>query len=164
MIARALPAGHPALGTDGPDGAAAPVLLCEPRRALLIDDGAGSETELQIEMIVQAGFGGRIAEPSADVDTARGWTLRLLDGELQLSDQEDGLWARTPLELDPAWSAAAAAAGHVVVLYGFRLGVRQSGGIADASAQTDTDAVDAEELRGACAHGWVVAARVDWAG
>ncbi|APU15621.1 MULTISPECIES: hypothetical protein [Actinoalloteichus] len=188
VVGRALPAGHPALTAEddatprqaegeptaeaardadevtGPGHPVrpAPVLLCEPRRTLMVTDGDGAATELQIEIIVQAGFGGRVATPASAVDDAPGWTLSRADGGLELRDDEDGLWARAEITAAPEWLAAASSSGQVVVLYGFRLGVVPPDVHLANPGQTYTDALRAAELRESCAGGWVAGARVAW--
>ncbi|ASO20815.1 hypothetical protein FHR81_001784 [Actinoalloteichus hoggarensis] len=152
----------PAAPSPGHAARPAPVLLCEPRRTLMVTDSGGAATELQIEMIVQAGFGARVAAPDSAVQDAPGWTLRRASGGLELRDDEDGLWARAEITADADWLAAAESTGHAVVLYGFRLGVVPPEEHAADPDRAYTDAMRAAELRESCAGGWVAGARVTW--
>jgi hypothetical protein len=101
-----------------------PVLLLEPRMAMMmVDPATGEATEGQAEGIIKAGLQ-RLTWPAALVKPAAGWTLHRTADGIELRDAQGGLWVRCAVMLEPRWVSAAVSWGQVLVLYGVRLGVR----------------------------------------
>jgi hypothetical protein len=101
-----------------------PVLLLEPRTAMVITHPETDEvTEGQVETIIKAGLG-RLTWPAALVQPAVGWSLRRMGDGIELRDSHGGPWVRCGVILEPRWVSAAVSWGQVLVLYGVRLGVR----------------------------------------
>jgi hypothetical protein len=101
-----------------------PVLLLEPRMAMMmVDPTTGEATEGQVEGIIKAGLQ-RLTWPAALVQPAAGWTLQRTADGVQLRDAHGGPWVRCAVMLQPRWVSAAVSWRQVLVLYGVRLGVR----------------------------------------
>jgi hypothetical protein len=101
-----------------------PVLLLEPRMAMMmVDPATGEATEGQAEGIIKAGLQ-RLTWPAALVQPAAGWTLHRTADGIELHDALGGPWVRCAVLLEPRWVSAAVSWGQVLVLYGVRLGVR----------------------------------------
>jgi len=114
----------PASGESPATTEQVPVLLLEPRTAMMVANSeTGEVTEGQVEAIIKAGLQ-RLTWPAALVEPAAGWTLRRTADGIELRDAHGGLWVRCPLMLEPRWVSAAVSWGQVLVLYGVRLGVR----------------------------------------
>jgi hypothetical protein len=94
-----------------------PVLLLEPRMAMMmVDPATGEAAEGQAEAIIKAGLQ-RLTWPAGLVQPAAGWTLHRTADGVELRDAHGGPWVRCAVLLEPRWS-------QVLVLYGVRLGVR----------------------------------------
>jgi hypothetical protein len=101
-----------------------PVLLLEPRTAMLVaNPETGEATEGQVEAIIKAGLQ-RLTWPATLLEPAAGWTLQRTGDGIQLCDAQGGPWVRCAIGLEPRWVSAAVSWGQVLVLYGVRLGVR----------------------------------------
>jgi hypothetical protein len=101
-----------------------PVLLLEPRTAMLVaNPETGEVTEGQVEAIIEAGLQ-RLTWPAVLVEPAEGWTLRRTGDGIELCDARGGPWVRCAVRLEPRWVSAAVSWGQVLVVYGVRLGVR----------------------------------------
>jgi hypothetical protein len=101
-----------------------PVLLLEPRMAMLMaNPTTGETTEGQVEAIIKAGLQ-RLTWPAALVQPEVGWTLQRTGDGIELRDAQGGPWVRCAVLLEPRWLSAAVSWRQVLVLYGVRLGVR----------------------------------------
>ena len=101
-----------------------PVLLLEPRMAMMmVDPTTGEATEGQVEAIIKAGLQ-RLTWPATLLEPAAGWTVQRTGDGIELRDAHGGPWVRCTVLLEPRWVSAAVSWGQVLVLYGVRLGVR----------------------------------------
>jgi hypothetical protein len=139
-----------------------PVMMFEPGRAVLLENtAAGVVQEGRVEAIVAAGFGRVPPGAVWAVESAPGWQLQRVPGELVLRDTNGDTWASSPVTPDPRWVSAAASYGHVMVLYGPQLGVRRP---PSTSPDRYTTGARAAEFRQAREYGLVTAAIVRWQG
>ena len=114
----------PAPGESSATTEQVPVLLLEPRMAMMmVDPATGEATEGQAEGIIKAGLQ-RLTWPAALVKPAADWTLHRTADGVELRDAQGGLWVRCAVLLEPRWVSAAVSWRQVLVLYGVRLGVR----------------------------------------
>ena len=107
-----------------------PVLLVEPRTAALVQDPATGDARYEIRAENAVGQGlRRLVTGPVVVDVARDWTLRRSGRRLELVGPFDQVLAEVDLRLPAGWPEAARATGHVLVVYGARVGVgRPDGG------------------------------------
>ena len=93
----------PAPGESAATTEQVPVLLLEPRTAMMMTDPTtGEATEGQVEAIIKAGLQ-RLTWPAALVEPAAGWTLRRTAVGIELRDAHGGPWVRCAVMLDPRW-------------------------------------------------------------
>jgi hypothetical protein len=130
-----------------------PVALFEPRTAVAMTMPDGTAAEVQVEMIIQAGF--TRWRHAATFDLLPEWTVRQTSDGLELWDH-GGIWARGSVTLDSRWLAEAYRHGTVFAVYGVQLRVRPP--VKGYRRPEDR----AAELRRARAAGAVAGAIVAW--
>lgn len=151
----------PALGlraVAGPDGRTArmPVLLVEPLLAALATDAYGGRRELRVESVIASGLA-RLAT-AAPRSVARAWQAHRDGPDVVLTEPSGQPIARAPApDYPPGWLEAATEAGHVLVVYGPKIGVRTPPG-----AQSWRDADRRGELADATRTGMAAWGLVRW--
>lgn len=139
---------HPAIGLDriasgNPDGTITPVrmpvLLLEPRRAMMLDHTAADAPvrEAHAEIAIADGLTRALPNSTSLLNTARDWQLRTPpstrtggthSGTVELVTPAGNVLASGMLRYPPGWADAARSIGHVLVIYGVRVGVRPPAG------------------------------------
>lgn len=112
------------------ENAGVPVALIEPLRNYLVQHAEGT---YDTRVAVAAKLGLPLAGP-AGPRLVPGWTFGPCQGKWELTDPTGTLIARCQVSAgdstgEPAWTAQAVAAGHILIAYGTRVGVRIPDGV-----------------------------------
>jgi hypothetical protein len=111
---------------DSLGGGPLPVAVFETKKVLgATSRSTGKTFELQVEHIVQSGFGRLPQASAAEIPSLPAWSIRRTAIGLELWDH-GGIWARA--EVDPAeeWLQAAEKHNRILVIYGALYGVREN--------------------------------------
>jgi hypothetical protein len=102
---------------DDLGGGPLPVVLFEPRRAVVIGNRITRQVvEFQSESIIGSGFGRLLPDTAAThLPNLENWSVRRTTDGLELWDN-GGIWARAAVRLDEDWQRAADSSGQVFVV------------------------------------------------
>jgi hypothetical protein len=148
--ARLVRCASPAMGSG-----VLPVVLFEPRAGVSAQRADGTTVEVQAEGIIRHGFA-RFGPGSSTPPRLSSWSVVPTAVGVELWEG-DGLWARSQVEVEPAWRAAARSHGVVRVIYGVCVGV-QAPALSESYSESDRET---ELLDSRCA-GTAAVAEVPW--